>query len=121
DAEYLRRAMLDLNGRVPLPREFHDLTAGKAADKRRQLVDKLIDGPGYVNHLTNVYRGLFLPEASANFEAAYFQFGFDNWLRKKLRENTPYDAMAREMITAEIGNRRNQQYVDPLSGRETPQ
>src|SRR5437870_3267355 len=58
DAEYLRRAMLDLNGRVPLPREFHDLTAGKAADKRRQLVDKLIDGPGYVNHLTNVYRGL---------------------------------------------------------------
>src|SRR5262249_32614811 len=58
DAEFLRRAMLDLDGRVPLPREYYDLTASKDPAKRRQLVNKLLDGPGYVNHFTDVYRNL---------------------------------------------------------------
>lgn len=119
DAEFLRRTTLDLNGRIPLPREIHELAATSAADKRRKLVDQLLDNPGYVNHFTNVYRHLFLPEASTNFEVAYFQIGFDNWLRKKFRENTPYDKIAREMIAVEIGQNRNQ-YYNPFDGRETP-
>ena len=119
DSEYLRRAMLDLNGRIPLPREYYELTGAKEADKRRQLVDKLLANPGYVNHFTDVYRELFLPEASTNIEVSYLRFGFDSWLQKKLRDNSPYDVMAREMITSEIGNRRNQ-YFNPFGGQENP-
>ncbi|MFL5340547.1 MAG: DUF1553 domain-containing protein [Gemmataceae bacterium] len=119
DAEFLRRAMLDLHGRVALPREYYDLTTAKDAQKRRQLVDKLLDGPGYVNHFTDVYRNLYLPETMANVETVYFQFGFDNWLRKKFQSNTPYDVMARELITAQISNRGNQ-YINPYGGQENP-
>src|SRR5207244_1062670 len=61
----------------------------------------------------------YLPEASANIELTYFQFGFDNWLRKKFQNNTGYDVIARELITSEIGNRRNQ-YVNPFGGQENP-
>ena len=119
DAEFLRRAMLDLNGRIPLPREVYDLAREKSTHKRRELVNKLLDTPGYVNHFTNVNRHLFLPEASTNFEVAYFQVGFDAWMRKKLSENTPYDKLARDLITAQIGNRR-EMYYNPYGGTENP-
>src|SRR5712691_4807785 len=46
DAEFLRRAMLDLNGRIPLTREVYDLTQAKSPQKRRELVDKLLATPG---------------------------------------------------------------------------
>src|SRR5438128_7996402 len=44
DAEFLRRALLDLNGRVPLPREYSDLTASKDALTRRQVLENSTDG-----------------------------------------------------------------------------
>jgi hypothetical protein len=119
DAEFLRRVTLDLNGRIPVQQEIYKLTAGKSAIKRRETVDRLLATPGYINHYTNVYRHLFLPEASTNFEVAYFQIGFDNWMRKKLEENTPYDKLARELITAQISNRRDV-YYDPFGGTANP-
>ena len=111
--------MLDLNGRIPVAREFYDLSAAKSPAKRRELVNRLLESQGYVNHFTNIYRHLFMPEASTNFEVAYFQLGFDNWIRGKLNENTSYDKLARELITAEMGNRRNV-YYDPFGGNANP-
>src|SRR5262245_60291239 len=119
DAEFLRRAMLDLNGRIPVQREIYDLTGKTSPNKRREVVEKLLASQGYNNHFTNVYRHLFLPEASTNFEVAYFQIGFDNWMRKKLEENTSYDKLARELITAQISNRRDV-YYDAYGGTPTP-
>src|SRR5262245_63831231 len=119
DSEFLRRVMLDLNGRIPVPNEIHKLIGDKSPAKRRELVDRLLKTAGYVNHFTNVYRHIFLPEASTNFEVAYFQIGFDNWMRKKLEENTSYDKLARELITAQISNRRDV-YYDAYGGTPTP-
>jgi Protein of unknown function (DUF1549)/Protein of unknown function (DUF1553) len=120
DAEFLRRVYLDLAGRIPLTSEVHAFLGDKSPDKRRKLVEHLLNSPGYVSHMTDVWRNLLLPEASTNFEVAYVQMGFDSWLRKKAKENTPWDQLARELVTAPIGNNRNNQYVDFYSGRENP-
>jgi hypothetical protein len=121
DAEFLRRVMLDLAGRIPLTSEVHAFIDDKDPAKRAKLVDRLLAGPGYVNHYTNVWRSLMLPEASTNFEVSYLQIGFDAWLRKKVAENAPWDKMARELITAPIGQDRNQNFNNDLfNGRENP-
>src|SRR5438445_2244182 len=50
DAEFLRRVMLDLAGRIPLPSEVHAFLDDQTPDKRKKLVERLLAGPGYVNH-----------------------------------------------------------------------
>src|SRR5262245_58961555 len=45
DAEFLRRAYLDVTGRIPRPAEVHAFLADRSADKRRRLIDRLLEGP----------------------------------------------------------------------------
>ncbi|HEV3142818.1 MAG TPA: DUF1549 and DUF1553 domain-containing protein [Gemmataceae bacterium] len=120
DDEFLRRVMVDVVGRIPLTSEYYNFMGDKSAAKRHEMVDKLLDTPGYVNHFTNIWRTLLMPEASTDFNIAYMQIGFDNWLQRQMRENKPYDQFVRDLITAPIGQRRNEQYVDVFSGRENP-
>jgi len=119
DYEFLRRAMLDLNGRIPLPTEVYEFVNDKDPYKRRKLVDKLLDSPGYTIHFTNIWRTILIPETQTNIEVAYLQVGFDNWVRRQLKENVPYDKMVRTLLTAQIA-RNQRQYYDPFSGQESP-
>src|SRR5690349_4809477 len=54
DAEFLRRAYLDLTGRIPSPRDVHDFLADKDPDKRAKLIDELLDSPRYATHMAAV-------------------------------------------------------------------
>ena len=76
------------------------LNRGVLADKRVRLVERLLEGPRYVTHFTNVWRGLLLPETTASLQARFLAAGFEAWLRQKLQQNTPYDAMVRDLIAA---------------------
>src|SRR5262249_21362218 len=107
DAEFLRRVMLDLAGRIPLTSEVHEFLDNPKPTKRQELVERLLAGPGYINHYTNVWRSLLLPEASTQFEVAYMQIGFDAWLRKRVADNAPWDKLARDLISAPIAQDRN--------------
>src|SRR5262245_30209064 len=42
DAEFLRRAYLDITGRIPRPADVHEFLADRSADKRRKLIDRLL-------------------------------------------------------------------------------
>jgi hypothetical protein len=107
DAEFLRRAYLDITGRIPTPRDVHDFLADADPNKRARLIDDLLDSPRYASHFAAVWRALLLPEAAANIEARVFQPGFEAWLRLKMRENTPYDQTVRELITTPIASDRD--------------
>src|SRR3954451_2201692 len=65
DATFLRRVYLDLAGRIPSVAEARTFLKDKAPDKRQRLVETLLASNAYVNHFTNVWRGLMLPEADA--------------------------------------------------------
>jgi hypothetical protein len=112
DAEFLRRAYLDITGRIPAPRDVHDFLADTDPNKRARFVDDLLDSPRYASHFAAVWRALLLPEAAANVEARIFQPGFEAWLRLKLRANTPYDQTVRELLTTPIAA--NREAPDPV-------
>ena len=100
DAEFMRRLYLDLAGTIPPVSEVRAFLADKAPDKRRRLIDRLLDGPDYVNHFTNVWRATWLPDGGAEVDNFGLRGGFEAWLRVRLRQNAGYDRMVREIITA---------------------
>jgi hypothetical protein len=102
DAEFLRRAYLDLTGRIPAPSDVHEFLADKDPDKRSKLIDELLDRPRYATHFAAIWRAALIPEAAADAQSRIFQPGFEAWLRLKFRANTPYDQFVRELLTAPI-------------------
>jgi hypothetical protein len=98
DAEFLRRVYLDLAGRIPHVAEAREFLADPSPDKRRLLVERLLDSPQYVSHFTAVWRSLLIP--TNNQQAVFFRQQLEPWLGKRLRDNQHYDAMVRELLTA---------------------
>jgi Protein of unknown function (DUF1549)/Protein of unknown function (DUF1553) len=97
DAEFCRRLYLDLLGRIPRAMEVHDFLDDPSPNKRQQLVDTLIELPNYVNHFTNVWRALLLPQAN-NPQAQFLAPSFQDYLRDCALQNKPYDKMVREIL-----------------------
>lgn len=102
DGEYARRVYLDLAGRIPRVSEVRAFLDDRRPDKRRRLVEKLLDSSNYINHLTNTYRALLLPNNN-NEQVQFFSAQVESWVRENIRNNTPYDRMIYELITAEVG------------------
>ncbi|MCA9069845.1 MAG: DUF1549 domain-containing protein [Planctomycetaceae bacterium] len=91
DAMFLRRVTLDLTGRIPTIRELDEFLANKARDKRRKLIEQLIDGPEFSLHLGNVLDGMIQGRYAGNAE-------FVDYLRRSIRDSKPWDVVFREMM-----------------------
>ncbi|HEY7424953.1 MAG TPA: DUF1549 domain-containing protein, partial [Gemmataceae bacterium] len=120
DAEFVRRVYLDLAGRIPSAAEVRQFLDDKRSDKRQRLVVQLLDGPRYVTHFTNVWRALLLPETTSSLQVQLQAGGFETWLRTKLQQNTPYDALVRELLTAPMGGRGRNPFGGPQNGTPSP-
>lgn len=102
DAEFCRRVYLDIAGRIPRVAEALEFIEDKDPNKRAKLVDRLLDSSGYVANFTNVWRAQMVPQANNNLQLQFLVPQFENWLRKQMRDNTPYDVMVREILTQPV-------------------
>ena len=55
DAEFMRRASLDLNGIIPSGSEVSAFLDDKSPDKKEKLADRLLANPRYPTHLAQVW------------------------------------------------------------------
>jgi hypothetical protein len=113
DAEFVRRVYLDLAGRIPRVSEVRAFLDDRRPDKRMKLVDRLLSGPNYIAHLTNVWRDLLLPQNN-NQQVRFLAGQIENWVRSRIRANTPYDKMIRELLTAEVATARTRMPQRPV-------
>lgn len=98
DAEFLRRVYLDLAGTIPSAATVRAFLADPAADKREQLVDRLLASPAYARHMQHVFDVLFMERrADVHVPAAAWQA----YLRESFTENKPYDQLVREILSAD--------------------
>jgi hypothetical protein len=101
DAEFMRRVYLDLIGRIPSAGEARHFLDDKASDKRRRLVEMLLDHPRYTMHWMDYWGTLLLPESK--YEAINgMSRSFEAWVRKQMQSNVAYDKMVRELLTAPV-------------------
>lgn len=102
DAEFLRRAYLDIAGTIPSVAEARAFLSDDDPEKRQRLVEQLLVDPRYVVHFTGVWKHVLIPEVESDFNVVYFGPMFENWLRVQMLENRPYDEMVRELLTASL-------------------
>lgn len=103
DAEFLRRARLDLTGRIPTKDEVLEFLADTSANKREQLVDRLLQTPEWADRWTMFFGDLFR-NTQVTAQVNRYQWGRDSfhlYLLESMRQNKPYDQMTREMLAAE--------------------
>jgi hypothetical protein len=122
DAEFLRRASLDVTGTLPTPREVETFLADKTADKRDRKIDELLERPGYAAWWTTklcdftgnnpaVLRGNNLAAnlGQVNFGPQLSRQWFD-WVYERISQNKPYDALAAGIVLGSMRARPDQPY-----------
>ncbi len=105
DSEYLRRAYIDVIGRLPRPDETRAFLGSKAPEKRRELVEHLLARPEYADHWANKWVDLLRPNPyRVGIKAVR---SLDRWVRKNFRENIPYDRFVHKLLTSQGSTFRN--------------
>lgn len=99
DEQFVRRIYVDAIGRVPTAEEARTFLDDKAPDKRAKLIDKLLYSPGYTMAMYN-WLGDML-RVKDNFAKRTPGFTFEDWLKDQLSADRPWDALVREMLTAD--------------------
>ncbi len=102
DEIFVRRVYLDVAGRIPMLHETTEFLKSSDTDKRSKLIDKLLDGDGYVDNFFNYWADILRMKSimvgGGQSLAAYY--AYSGWLKNSLRDNKPYDEMVREAVTA---------------------
>ena len=109
DEVFLRRAYLDIAGRIPTFEEAAVFLNDSSLDKRRRLVDELLDSPAYVSNYLNYWTDILRvrDKLTKNSPGVLYR----DWVRKSLMKNMPYDQFVRELISA-----RGYMWENPAAG-----
>jgi len=105
DAVFLRRLYLDVIGTLPTESEARAFLESQAPDKRRQLVEHLLEREEFADYWTMKWSDLLRLKAEfpinlwPNAVQAYHRY-----LRDSVRQNKPGDVLARELLTSSGSN-----------------
>ena len=105
DAEFFRRAHLDLAGRIPSVTEVRDFLEDDRPDKRRIWVDRILKAEAdddsyrdaYSSNFANVWRAALL--AQTNQQLFNQQPALEAWLRQRIKADVGYDRIVRDLLT----------------------
>lgn len=99
DAEFMRRAYLDLTGEIPTVNQAREFLSADDADRRAKLLDELLARPGHADHMATTWMAFLLPTGDLQRFGGGYQF--ENWLADKFADNENYDTIAREILLAQ--------------------
>jgi hypothetical protein len=99
DATFLRRATIDIAGRIPTLEEVESFAADSSSAKRERAIEVLLESPGYVDSFANKWSTILRNKRRADQDKSA-TFAFHQWIRDSLKENKPYDKFVRELLTA---------------------
>lgn len=98
DAEFLRRAYLDIIGTLPTPTEARQFLADKSLQRRASLVNALLQRSEFADYWALKWADLLrVDRQSLGHQRAY---AFYRWIRDSFAANKPLDQFARELLTA---------------------
>ena len=105
DEEYLRRAYLDLLGRIPTVQEARAFLQTKEADKREKLVDYLLEHADYPKNFATQWTILLI--GRGNQGRRVDRGALASWLRKQFAANRPWNDVVFDLVTAAGSNKEN--------------
>lgn len=99
DADFLRRAYLDVIGLLPTPQEARTFLASSDPRKREKLVDSLLARPEYVDYWT--LRWADILRCSRKSLGDKGMASLYTWIRTSVAENKPWNRFAQELLLAQ--------------------
>jgi len=105
DGVFVRRVYLDVIGTLPTVTEARTFLLDKSPDKRRLLIDALLQRPEFADYWAMKWSDLLRVKAEfpinlwPNAAQAYH-----HWIHASIKTNKPYDQFVRELITASGSN-----------------
>ena len=102
DATFVRRAYLDLIGRIPTVSERRSFLAQSDSSKRRQLVDDLLDHPESARHFAEIFDTVLLGRQHGIIGGGQRPLQRDDdwhaYLRWIFETNRPWNVVARDLL-----------------------
>jgi hypothetical protein len=93
DEVFLRRAYLELTGTIPSVSEARDFLDSPSSGSRERLIDNLLQDKRFAEHFARLWARTLAPAGNTRGP-------LEAWLRGEFRKNTPFDQMARAILTA---------------------
>tara|TARA_Y100001933_G_scaffold6899_1_gene6203 strand:- start:3278 stop:5677 length:2400 start_codon:yes stop_codon:yes gene_type:complete len=98
DAEYLRRAYLDLAGKIPSAQEATVFLEDTRSDKRSKLVDMLLEQPHFDRNFMRVLDVMLMER---RIEKVVSPGKFRDFLRTSIEERQPLNTLIRDILVAD--------------------
>lgn len=98
DAAFLRRAYLDLTGRIPTSDTARAFLADTAADKRAKLVDRLLDSREHIRHMAITFNVTLIER---RYDTHVKADAWSDFLFSQFETNAPYTEIVRAILSAE--------------------
>jgi hypothetical protein len=98
DAEFLRRAYLDVTGVIPPADKARAFLDSTDPQKRAKLIDELLADPNYGRHQSDLWVPRLFPRDSAN--RFVLREPFVRWLEERFNDDTPWDKFVYDLVTA---------------------
>lgn len=98
DSEFVRRAYLDVIGRIPSAEEARAFLDSSDPRKRSKLIDTLLERPEFADFWAVLWGDLL--RNSRRYVLEKGAYGFQRWLRDSMATNKPFDQFVRELLTA---------------------
>ncbi|MCX6853354.1 MAG: DUF1549 domain-containing protein [Verrucomicrobia bacterium] len=101
DDVLVRRLYLDIAGRIPTVEERQAFVSSNDPQKRGKLIDTLLGSDGYTSHMFNYFADLL--RLTDNTKGKITAEAYEEWMKKELKANTPYDQLVKKLLTTEGG------------------
>ena len=98
DAAFVRRAYLDLIGRIPSAAEREAFVQSKGRDKRSALIDALLAHEEYPRRMREVFDPVLMTRRGPDWEEK--RRSWHAFLEEAFRSNRPWDQVIRDLIVA---------------------
>jgi hypothetical protein len=99
DHTFIRRVTLDLTGQIPSVAEIGAFLAHPAGDRRASKIAELIKEPEYADHWASFWTTVLVGRARQGF-GDQAPNRLRRWLYEHLKNNTPYDQIVEQLLTA---------------------
>ena len=102
DEEFLRRATLDICGRLPSVDEYHAFVSSEDPKKRENLIDDLLNRKEFVEMWVMKWAEL-LTVRTTNQISYKSMLLYYNWLQERVANNMPMNVMVQELLGSSGG------------------
>ncbi len=105
DEEFLRRAYLDLLGRIPSVEEARSFLGTRESGKRVKLIEYLLNHVDFPKHFATEWTTLLI--GRSNQGRRIDRAALTAWLRKQFAADRPWNDVVYDLVTATGSNREN--------------